>query len=281
MVALGACREKQPEWQAIGQKLAPLYALKVKPMPGDWMSQHKEPHQTFDQYVQSKPVRTDGLRNKIYIARIDEFSPKQQEVIAKTAKYLWLFYGLQVKYLMLDVNTDVFKQSRHYGLEKKLQLSTAYLMNKVLAKQLPSDAAILVGLTAADLYPNERWNFVFGQASLKNRVGVWSINRFGNPGKPEEYRKCLLYTIKTATHEIGHAFSLRHCVKYECCMNGSIGLYEASAKPTYFCPDCLTKICWNLRQDPKQNLLRTLKFWKEEENRNLTEFYDKNLTVLE
>jgi archaemetzincin len=276
-----SCREKQSEWQTVQQKLTPLYALKSKPMPGDWMAQHKEPYQSFEQYVQSKPTRSDNVRNKIYITRIGAFSPKQQEIVAKTARYLWLFYGLQIKYLTLDPSTDVLKQSRRYGPENKPQLSTQHLIKEVLAKQLPTDAAVLIGLTATDLYPSKSWNFVFGQASLKNRVGVWSMNRFGNPDNPPEYEDCLLYTIKTAAHEIGHMFSLRHCVKYECCMNGSNDLYEVSTRPTYFCPECLTKICWNLRQDPRQNLLRTRKFWMEERNQSLIGFYDKNLLSLE
>jgi archaemetzincin len=30
-----------------------------------------------------------------------------------------------------------------------------------------------------DLYPEPSWNFVFGQASLNERVGVYSFARYG------------------------------------------------------------------------------------------------------
>mgnify|MGYP000107882883 CR=1 FL=1 len=33
-------------------------------------------------------------------------------------------------------------------------------------------------VTMTDLYPSEDWNFVFGQASLRNRVGAYSFARY-------------------------------------------------------------------------------------------------------
>jgi predicted Zn-dependent protease len=39
---------------------------------------------------------------------------------------------------------------------------------------LPEDAFCLLGITMEDLYPNPSWNFVFGEAALRERVGVAS-----------------------------------------------------------------------------------------------------------
>src|SRR4030095_6329216 len=82
------------------------------------------------------------------------------------------------------------------------QLLTSYLLNDMLKKRRqPKDAAVL-GLTAADLWPGEGWNFVFGQASLTERVGVGSRAQNGNPDESEAARAlCTLRTLKTATHE--------------------------------------------------------------------------------
>ncbi len=47
----------------------------------------------------------------------------------------------------------------------------------------------MLALTTSDLWPGEGWNFVFGQASLSERVGVWSLHRLGNP--QIEFTTCL------------------------------------------------------------------------------------------
>jgi hypothetical protein len=63
---------------------------------------------------------------------------------------------------------------------------------------------------------------VFGQASLADRVGVWSIYRNGEiDGDETERRKFLRRTLKTALHETGHMLGIPHCIAFECGMNGS------------------------------------------------------------
>ena len=49
----------------------------------------------------------------------------------------------------------------------------------------PEDAVAVLGLTTSDLWPGEGWNFVFGQASLRDRIGVWSLYRFGDPERSD------------------------------------------------------------------------------------------------
>lgn len=105
--------------------------------------------------------------------------------------------------------------------------------------------------TAHDLYPAEDWNFVFGQASLVERVGVWSLARFGDPDESDEaFHLCLRRTVKGATHETGHMQRFRHCVAYQCGMNGSNHLDETDAAPIEFCPECQAKIWWTCEVDP-------------------------------
>jgi archaemetzincin len=130
------------------------------------------------------------------------------------------------------------------------QILTGFVLDRVLAPRLPDDAAVYLALTASDLWPGEGWNFVFGQASLRKRVGVWSIYRNGDPDAAgAAFRLCLLRTLKTASHETGHMFSMLHCTEYECGMCGSNHREESDRRPLAFCPECAAKVSWATGSD--------------------------------
>ncbi len=279
ILGLLACDSTQPsEYEQIQQKLAPLHKLKDDPQPGEWLAEHKEKYQTLAQYIQTNPTQTDSIRNKIYITRIGKFSTAENQIVTKTARYLQAFYGLQVKYVDLPDTSNYLQGVREKDTaDFGMQLNATHVLNQVLAPIVPPDAAILIALTNIDLYPGNDWNYIFGLATLKKRVGVWSMKRFGDASQPEGFDNCFQRTIRTATHEIGHMFTLRHCVKYECCMNGSNHLYELDDRPTYFCPDCLAKYCWNFKQPAQMHLTRVKQFWEEEKNTTMVAFYNKSI----
>ncbi|MCK4357344.1 MAG: hypothetical protein KAW92_01120 [Candidatus Cloacimonetes bacterium] len=193
------------------------------------------------------------------------------------------FYNLQVK-VQKDIPLSVIPNKarrRHpeWGVE---QILTSYILNDILKPKLPADAAAYIALTISDLWPGRGWNFVFGQASLRERVGVWSIYRNGNPAESENsFRLCLLRTIKTAVHEIGHMFSMSHCVKYECCMCGSNHREEADRRPLWFCPECMAKVCWATCSDPVDRYQILAEFCEEHGFNNEKEFYKKSIAKLE
>jgi len=54
----------------------------------------------------------------------------------------------------------------------------------------------------------------------------------------------------TATHETGHMFGIRHCIAYECGMNGSNSAWERDRQPLEFCPECQAKLWCTLKLDP-------------------------------
>ena len=131
------------------------------------------------------------------------------------------------------------------------QILSTYVLDEVLRPRLPADACACIALTTSDLWPGRGWNFVFGQASLSERVGVWSIARNGDPhGDDAAFRLCLLRTLKTASHETGHMFSMQHCTLYECNMCGSNHREEADRRPLWLCPHCLAKLCHATGADP-------------------------------
>lgn len=275
-----SCKAKDDPYKAAQQKLGPLYSLKGPSKEGDWLNTRPEKYQSFEEYVLAQPISADSSRKKIFIMLIGEFDSTQKGIAEITAQYLEIFYNLETVFIEMRKDSDIFTHSRKNKTQNHLQLSARQIMDTILKPQLPEDAAALIALTNYDLYPGNDWNFIFGLGSTKERVGVWSMYRFGDPHNSKEWSQCLMLTIKTATHEVGHMFTLSHCAKYECCMNGSNSLREANSQPVYFCPDCLVKICWNLKQDIKANLERTKQFWQQRNNSVLVNFYNKSITAL-
>ena len=155
------------------------------------------------------------------------------------------------------------------------------MLDKVLKPRLPKDAVAMIAFTAADLWPGEGWNYVFGQASLGDRVGVWSINRYGDPDAGDEaFRRCLLRTLKTASHETGHMFSMPHCTLYECNMCGSNHLPEADRHPLELCPHCLAKLCYATGADPAKRFQQLIEFYKAHGLKAEQEFCEKSLAAM-
>jgi archaemetzincin len=155
-------------------------------------------------------------------------------------------------------------------------------MMEVLRPSLPADAAALIGFTSSDLFPDETLNFVFGQASLQERVGVWSLYRLGQPDAGEaEFKLTLLRTLKIAAHETGHMFSLQHCKKYECVMNGSNHLGETDRHPLDACPECMAKLSWAAGIDPRVRYARLAEFCAEHGLEAEQRFFENSARALE
>lgn len=88
------------------------------------------------------------------------------------------------------------------------------------------------------------------------------MNRFGDPDSSREaFDICLKRTLKTAAHETGHMFSMRHCTFYFCTMQGAYHLREADERPMYICPVCLAKIASAGHIDVLKRFEYLSKFW--------------------
>jgi len=229
-------------------RLTPLHLIKSKPEPQDWLAAHPEPGQTFEEYTALNPPRPDSQHGVIYITLLGDFDPLRREIIEKAARYFEAFYGLPVRF-MAPVSEDLIpaRARRVHPVTQDPQVLSSYVIDEILLPRKPDDAYCLIAFTSSDLWPGAGWNFVFGQASMVDRVGVWSVYRNGDPnlGK-EEYQLCLRRTISTGIHEIGHMFFLLHCIYYECTMNGSNHRLESDRRPLWLCPVCLRKLCWLL-----------------------------------
>lgn len=262
-------------------KLKPLHKKMGKIRPGDWLEYHKESGQSFSQYLRINPVVVTKKREVIYIQPIGKFTEDEEKIVKRTAEFLNAFYGLTVKtrktYPLSKIPAKAKRQN--WGVE---QLLSTYLLYNVLKPNLPDDAILYLGLTASDLWPGKGWNFVFGQASLREKVGVWSIHRNGNPsGDEEDFKLCLLRTIKTASHEAGHMFSIKHCTAYECGMCGSNSRPESDRRPLAFCPECHAKVIYATNSDPIKRFKRLIEFFEKNKLKEEAEFYKKELKAIE
>jgi len=239
-----------------------LHTPMGEPLPGDWLTTYREDGQTFDEYLRSKQTLPSGKRGVLYVQPLGAFNDTQRKVIALTAKYMEAFFNLPVK-LQSEKPLPVIPERarRIHPTWGDQQILTDYLLMEVLRPTLPDDAHALIAFTASDLYPGEEMNFVFGQASLSERVGVWSLYRLGAPDKSaDDYRIFLLRTLKIATHETGHMFSFLHCTKYECNMNGTNHLGETDRHPLDACPECMAKICLATNYNPRARYERLAAF---------------------
>lgn len=237
-------------------RLRPLAQPPPKPQPGDWLAQHKEAGQTFAQYVAARPVRKSEHLKTIYICQIGDFSPEQEQVLDIACEYLGIVYQVPVKRRSKLALADIPARARRvHARWGDKQILTGYVLSEVLQKNRPDDTLAYLAFTSSDLYPQDDWNFVFGQANLRERVGVWSIYRFGDPAESDAaFQQCLRRTLSTASHETGHILTIQHCTAFACNMNGSNSLPESDRQPLHFCPVCLRKVCWNLQADPAEYL---------------------------
>lgn len=258
-----------------------LYEKLDEPQPGEWLYDHEEESITLEEYINNEPRRPTSIRNKIYIQPIGDFDTISFKIIETTAEFLHSFFGLEVK-INEPIGSDTIPKDQQRFFDEKQQWKTKYILHELLKPSLPSDAIVMLALTDHDLYPDDDWNFVFGQASLKDGVGVWSYFRMGSPYSPEsaqlEFKKRVL---KTAGHETLHMFSIKHCITYNCLLNGSNGEYESDHNPLYLCPLCLSKFCWNLGIDPTLHMQRMADFWHKEKIFSTSNFYKKCLKYTE
>jgi archaemetzincin len=255
----------EPDYPEVEERLRPLASPLEQPEVGDWLAEHAEPGQTFAAYRDANPVRRGGERTTLYLCLLGDFSGPQDQVVQRCGDYLGLFFDVPVRVRrhvpLAEVPARARRTHPDWGDD---QILSTYVLREVLVPDRPDDALAYLALTASDLWPGKGWNFVFGQANLRKRVGVWSLYRNGDPAEGETaYRLCLRRTLATATHETGHVLTMKHCTAFACLMNGSNHQEERDGRPLHLCPVCLRKLLWNLQAEPAAYLKRLEAFCRE------------------
>jgi archaemetzincin len=209
-----------------------------------------EPGQTFQEYLGSNPVLPTCDRTTLYVQPLGNFETAHAVAIGATAGMLERFYGVPVRVLDRMDSKFVPRWARRQNpVSGDEQVLTRFVL-RFLARNKPADAVATLALMSSDLWPGKGWNFVFGQASFRERVGVWSLHRMGDPEL--EPRTFLRRTLKIAVHETGHMFGFRHCTRFDCGMNGANHQDEADSQPIWFCPEEEMKIWWGFAVDPAE-----------------------------
>ena len=121
---------------------------------------------------------------------------------------------------------------------RRQQYSSSVFLN-LLHERYPPKDTVPLGVIDCDLFVPQL-SFVFGEADAANGYAVISLTRlreefYGLP--PDEdlfYRRVLT----EATHEIGHALRLPHCVNKTCVMYFSSTLHDTDTKGYTFCESC-------------------------------------------
>jgi archaemetzincin len=242
------------------------FAAMPAPGPDDWLAAHPEPGQSFAEFVRSRPNRPDKQRKIIYLQPLGDFPSDEAPPQHLLQEYAAAYFAMEVRLLpSLSLNGQRIKE-RHNPTTRKRQLLATDILT-VLKKRIPQDAFCLLGITMEDLYPEPSWNFVFGQASLRERVGVYSFARYdpafyGQP-RGNDHKKILLRrSCKVLAHEIGHMFGLLHCIYYRCALNGSNHLAESDARPMHVCPVDLHKLHHSIRFDVARRYAALSRFYR-------------------
>lgn len=266
---------------AMRERLAPLHVRTTTPLPGEWRYDHPEPGQSFEEYLASSPTLPTKTRRTLVVQPLGAFGAVSRRVVDLTADFLACHFGLPVR-TADSVELASPPAWAHRRRAEGEQLHTGWLLHEVLPPHLPDDAMALVAFLATDLWPGEGWNYVFGEATLSDRVGVWSLARYGDPTLGDEaFRTALRRTLKIAAHETGHMFALHHCTAYKCLQSGVNSLDEADASPLWLCPDCLAKIAWATRTDPRDHLARVRDFCRAHELSEEADLFARSIALLE
>ncbi len=236
------------------------------PGSGDWLYVHPEPGQTYSDFIDDSWNKPDSKRNKIYLLPIGNFPKEKSPSLESLKEFSEAFFSMRVDILPARSIRSVNFTTRINPLTKNRQILTTNVLD-FLEKNLPEDAFCLLAITMEDLYPEPSWNFVFGQASLSERVGIFSFARydpaFYGMKRTQDYMKVLLKrSSKVLAHETSHMFGLHHCVYFKCIINGSNHLEESDSRPIHLCPVCLRKLHYSIGFDVIDRYESLFRFYK-------------------
>lgn len=233
--------------EAVPRDLARLksqFTVLAPPSPAEWLANHREEGQTLAEFRASAPPWNRARPGTIGLVLIGSFTSGQREALEQTRSYLQAVFGLTTRILTEIPDRLVPARGRRKNpMSGQLQYLTRWIYEHILKPHRTTEFAAMLGFTSTDLYPDPGWNFVFGIAYPQDRIGLWSVARFGDPDRGATDRRIFLErTLGTAIHEAAHLFGMSHCIAWECLMNGSDSLEESDRHPLLFCPSCQAKV---------------------------------------
>jgi len=165
-----------------GSGVSPLFRKVLHPACGDWLDEHNESGQTFRSFARrSVQLTPHGHVRVIEIVPVGPFEGGNA-LLVTLCRWVEGFYGCPCRVaspLPLDLDTH----GARCGDEQQLQIDAGALRAALLppARRAAREVLCTVAVTMADLYivkGGEAWNFVYGQASMLDGVGVFSLARY-------------------------------------------------------------------------------------------------------
>jgi hypothetical protein len=150
----------------IEEKLRPRALPLEEPEVGDWLAEHAEPGQTFDQYRAADPVRRSAELRTLYLCLLGDFRVSQEHIVQRCREYLGLFFDVPAVVRRRVPLADIPARGRRTHPDRgDGQVLSTYVLRRLLEPDRPDDALAYLARTASDLWPGRGWNFVFGQAN--------------------------------------------------------------------------------------------------------------------
>eukprot|EP00520_Triparma_pacifica_P001428 CAMPEP_0118640624 /NCGR_PEP_ID=MMETSP0785-20121206/4852_1 /TAXON_ID=91992 /ORGANISM="Bolidomonas pacifica, Strain CCMP 1866" /LENGTH=540 /DNA_ID=CAMNT_0006532023 /DNA_START=49 /DNA_END=1667 /DNA_ORIENTATION=- len=220
-----------------------------KPRPGDWLYERKESGQTFAEYI--RRFKTGGMVQRprdnfdsITIVLVGKgfASPVGELFLPNLMKCAQAyFHPIPVNLHTATVSLNGCTSRTNDAGGKQYLIGDIFSLIRQSTSRIHSSYATMA-ITMSDIYPGEDWNFVYGQARMDERVGVFSFARhspFFDDGKtvkdlsPSDFTDAQIGSFfrscsKTLHHEILHMLQFKHCIYYHCLINGSNGSGESS-----------------------------------------------------
>lgn len=237
-------RDPNTNWQRLTRENAP-----------GWYASFAEPVQTLERYKVGQPMQPTPTRRTLVLLPMGDFSADELRQMEELRQFCAMFFQLPTRLEPSRPLRNIPERAAN-GINKRQFNADAILTQ--LEPRLPDDAVATLAVTNRDLWSGQL-NFVFGLASLRNRVGVYSLARYRTKGASDEAQ--LRRACQVLAHETGHMFGISHCVFYRCAMNGSNSLADADGAPLDFCPSCARKLQWNLGYDESERAAKLAAFY--------------------
>lgn len=238
-----------PWWQRLGEEDC---------RPGSWLSQFREFGQTFAQYQAEGPNRPE-LDAPLQLTALGDFRVRgvqARDLLEPVREFIEIYYQRSTQ---LTAPRDLPASAWHPERGATGQYDAEEVLES-LQGSCPTGSGGCLSATDEDLFVNTL-QYVFGLGHFHRRVGVFSMYRLWEPisdGSPTGRRAVvdpepLRRALKVAVHEMGHEFTVAHCVHYRrCVMAGTNSLTESDAGSLMLCPLDHAKLRWNLRFDDRK-----------------------------
>ncbi len=233
---------------------------------GRWLREEGTSGQSVGEFLMAGGPRPAPGRRTLVLRPLSGVRDQRSPDLEVLRSYAEAFFQIPVTIRRGPDRLDPDITVRRHPISGEPQLHARRLL-EVLRRELKPDDFAAMGVTGTDLYPGEDWSHVYGLASLRHRVGVLSYARFvprdAAHSWTDRQRQGLKWrSLNVLTHETGHIFGLRHCVYYQCNMNGSYTFSANDRSPLRLCPVCLRKLQFALGFDVQVRYRALKRFYR-------------------